>query len=214
MGRASAASGKTRASAIDERATRGVRHVAITPGDDRVHLRLGQAAWHHAQDQTSRHHACRRRLHVQSDRLQLDPHPETEGCVAVPAAGPRKRNEDFAGAVFGPELPEPRWDVVPAIADGIGDARAAARRRRSRCADSWMDFAIRPRPWKCGAPPRFSEANPTRLVAGNALSHPRRSYFRAVSPGIAISILQLATMMGEIATGARRKDHRKLPGFR
>ena len=36
--------------------------------------------------------------------------------------GPRKRNEDFAGAVFGPELPEPRRDLVAAIADGIGEA--------------------------------------------------------------------------------------------
>ena len=37
--------------------------------------------------------------------------------------GPRKRNEDFAGAVFGWELPEPRRDVVAAIADGIGGAK-------------------------------------------------------------------------------------------
>jgi serine/threonine protein phosphatase PrpC len=37
--------------------------------------------------------------------------------------GPRARNEDFAGAVFGPELPEPRRDVVAAIADGIGGAK-------------------------------------------------------------------------------------------
>src|SRR5262249_7482376 len=37
--------------------------------------------------------------------------------------GPRKRNEDFAGAVFGSELPEPRRDVVAAIADGIGSAK-------------------------------------------------------------------------------------------
>jgi serine/threonine protein phosphatase PrpC len=37
--------------------------------------------------------------------------------------GPRKRNEDFAGAVFGPELPEPRRDVAAAIADGIGSAK-------------------------------------------------------------------------------------------
>jgi serine/threonine protein phosphatase PrpC len=36
--------------------------------------------------------------------------------------GPRKRNEDFAGAVLGLELPEPRRDVVAAIADGIGGA--------------------------------------------------------------------------------------------
>jgi serine/threonine protein phosphatase PrpC len=37
--------------------------------------------------------------------------------------GPRKRNEDFAGAVFGPELPEPRQDVIAAIADGMGGAK-------------------------------------------------------------------------------------------
>ncbi len=36
--------------------------------------------------------------------------------------GPRKRNEDFAGAVFGWELPEPRRDLVAAISDGIGGA--------------------------------------------------------------------------------------------
>ncbi|HUB94446.1 MAG TPA: protein kinase [Stellaceae bacterium] len=37
--------------------------------------------------------------------------------------GPRKRNEDFCGAVFGAELPEPRRDVIAAIADGIGGAK-------------------------------------------------------------------------------------------
>jgi serine/threonine protein phosphatase PrpC len=37
--------------------------------------------------------------------------------------GPRKRNEDFAGAVFGPELPAPRRDVVAAISDGIGSTK-------------------------------------------------------------------------------------------
>ena len=37
--------------------------------------------------------------------------------------GPRERNEDFAGAVFGWELPRPRRDVVAAIADGIGGAK-------------------------------------------------------------------------------------------
>jgi serine/threonine protein phosphatase PrpC len=37
--------------------------------------------------------------------------------------GPRERNEDFAGAVFGWELPQPRHDVVAAIADGIGGAK-------------------------------------------------------------------------------------------
>jgi len=37
--------------------------------------------------------------------------------------GPRERNEDFGGVVFGPELPQPRRDVVAAIADGIGGAK-------------------------------------------------------------------------------------------
>jgi serine/threonine protein phosphatase PrpC len=37
--------------------------------------------------------------------------------------GPRERNEDFAGVVFGVELPQPRRDVVAAIADGIGGAK-------------------------------------------------------------------------------------------
>ncbi|MGH6818821.1 MAG: bifunctional protein-serine/threonine kinase/phosphatase [Methylovirgula sp.] len=38
-------------------------------------------------------------------------------------AGPRKANEDFAGTVFGLELPQPRRDIVAAIADGIGGAK-------------------------------------------------------------------------------------------
>jgi hypothetical protein len=46
--------GKTGNSAIDNRTTRHQSH-AITPRDDRVHLRLGQAARDDAQDQTSRH---------------------------------------------------------------------------------------------------------------------------------------------------------------
>jgi serine/threonine protein phosphatase PrpC len=37
--------------------------------------------------------------------------------------GPRKDNQDFAGAVIGAELPEPRQEVVGAIADGIGGAK-------------------------------------------------------------------------------------------
>ncbi|HYB58343.1 MAG TPA: protein phosphatase 2C domain-containing protein, partial [Alphaproteobacteria bacterium] len=37
--------------------------------------------------------------------------------------GQRQHNEDFAGAVFGAELAEPRQDVVAAIADGIGGAK-------------------------------------------------------------------------------------------
>jgi serine/threonine protein phosphatase PrpC len=37
--------------------------------------------------------------------------------------GRRKRNEDFAAAVIGAELPKPRREVVAAIADGIGGAK-------------------------------------------------------------------------------------------
>ena len=37
--------------------------------------------------------------------------------------GPRACNEDFAGAVYGNELPAPRQEVVAAIADGIGGAK-------------------------------------------------------------------------------------------
>jgi serine/threonine protein phosphatase PrpC len=37
--------------------------------------------------------------------------------------GPRNANEDFAGALSGAELPEPRQEVIAAIADGIGGAK-------------------------------------------------------------------------------------------
>ncbi len=37
--------------------------------------------------------------------------------------GPRSCNDDFAGAVVGAELPEPRRDVIAAIADGIASAK-------------------------------------------------------------------------------------------
>ena len=37
--------------------------------------------------------------------------------------GPRAANEDFAGALIGAELPQPRQEVVAAIADGIGGAK-------------------------------------------------------------------------------------------
>src|SRR5450759_132098 len=47
----------------------GLWHVAISSGDDRVHLRLGQTARDHAQDQTSRHRSRRRQLPAQFDRL-------------------------------------------------------------------------------------------------------------------------------------------------
>ena len=53
-----------------------------------------------------------------------------EGIAGVRASvgfasekGPRKQNEDFAAAVIGAELPEPRREVVAAIADGVGGAK-------------------------------------------------------------------------------------------
>ena len=62
-------------------AARRLWHVAIVPGDDRMHLRLGQAARHDAQDQTSRPSQRRYRLHAQSDRLQPDPHSQTASGI-------------------------------------------------------------------------------------------------------------------------------------
>jgi serine/threonine protein phosphatase PrpC len=50
--------------------------------------------------------------------------PAIRGSVGFfSATGPRPDNQDFAGAVFGADLPEPRPDVVAAIADGIGSAK-------------------------------------------------------------------------------------------
>src|SRR5439155_9926767 len=46
-----------------------------------MHLWLGQAARHDAQDQTSWPSQRRYRLHAQSDRLQSDPHSQTAGGV-------------------------------------------------------------------------------------------------------------------------------------
>src|SRR5271170_3816955 len=57
--------------------------------------------------------------------------------------GPRKTNDDFAGAVFGLELPQPRRDVVAAIADGIGGAkggRVAAETAVRGFLDGFWDF--------------------------------------------------------------------------
>jgi hypothetical protein len=56
-------------------------------GDDRMHLRLGQAAWHNAQNKTSRHLSHCSRFHAQPDRLQPD--PRSELVPARPAKLPR-----------------------------------------------------------------------------------------------------------------------------
>ena len=70
--------------------------------------------------------------------------------------GPRERNEDFAGAVFGSELPQPRGDIVAAIADGVGAQKGDALQPRWRCAAFSMASAIYPRRWKSGAQARES----------------------------------------------------------
>src|ERR1700693_532137 len=57
--------------------------------------------------------------------------------------GPRKQNEDFAGALIGAEWPEPRQEVVAAIADGIGGAkggRAAAETSVRGFLDGFCDL--------------------------------------------------------------------------
>ena len=41
----------------------------------------------------------------------------------ISSTGPRKQNEDFAAALIGAELPQPRQEVVAAVADGIGGAK-------------------------------------------------------------------------------------------
>ena len=57
---------------------------------------------------------------VMAERL-LSPVKATVGFASE--TGPRERNEDFGGAVFGYELPKPRRDIVTAVADGIGGAK-------------------------------------------------------------------------------------------
>ena len=65
--------GKRRRSAIDARTTRhiGYQISQTCRKNGRMHLRLGQATRHDAQDQTSRHRSRRCRLHAQSHRLQF-----------------------------------------------------------------------------------------------------------------------------------------------
>ena len=55
-----------------------------------------------------------------AERL-LSPVKATIGFASE--TGPREKNEDFGGAVFGYELPKPRRDIVAAVADGIGGAK-------------------------------------------------------------------------------------------
>src|SRR5579862_1259552 len=60
-------------------------------------------------------------------KLAVQPVPVETGVRAIVGfaskTGPRKANEDFGGALLGSELPEPRQEVVAAIADGIGGAK-------------------------------------------------------------------------------------------
>ena len=75
--------------------------------------------------------------------------------------GPRKANEDFAGALLGSELPEPRQEVVAAIADGIGGAKGGRAAAETAVRGFLTGFATCPKPWKCSAraPRSFSALN-------------------------------------------------------
>src|SRR5215213_5924996 len=58
-----------------------------------MHLRLGQAARHDAQDQTPRHLPRRCRLLAQSDRLQPDPHSKIDRGIAERPFAPPKASQ-------------------------------------------------------------------------------------------------------------------------
>src|SRR5579863_10250922 len=80
-------------------------------------------------------------------KLAVQPVPVETGVRAIVGfaskTGPRKANEDFAGALLGSELPEPRQEVVAAIADGIGGAkggRAAAETAVRGFLDGFCDL--------------------------------------------------------------------------
>ncbi len=69
--------GKRRRSAIDARTTRHVGyHLADLSKDDRMHLRMGQATRHDAQDQASRYRRRCCRFHAKSHRLQSRAHSQ------------------------------------------------------------------------------------------------------------------------------------------
>ena len=80
--------GRRRRSAIDGRTTRHTGYAnAITARDDRVHLRLGQAAWYPAKNQASWHSPRRRGLSAQPHCQQSGPHSETRLCIMAPPVG-------------------------------------------------------------------------------------------------------------------------------
>src|SRR6516164_6228590 len=86
-------------------------HLTVVPRDERVHLRLGQAAWHHAQDQAPRY--CRRgcRFPAQSHRLQSRAHPQAHRRLRLasvrkpkshpkPEGNPTKQREQLQSSMF------------------------------------------------------------------------------------------------------------------
>src|SRR6266516_3744825 len=105
-----------------------------------MHLRLGQAAWYDAQDQTSRHSQCRCRFHAQSDRLQSDPHSQIAGGVARVRS---QREKLLPASEYTPRPPKPKtrqkdgkcatFQVLQQTARplSLADLKAAARIRRT-----------------------------------------------------------------------------------
>jgi hypothetical protein len=63
--------------------------------------------------------------------------------------GPRKHNEDFAGTLFGAELPEPRQEVIAAIADGIGGAKGGRIAAETAVRGFLDGFCDLPETWRC-----------------------------------------------------------------
>ena len=71
--------------------------------------------------------------------------------------GPRKHNEDFAGALIGAELAEPRREVIAAIADGIGGAKGGRIAAETAVRGFLDGFAICRKRWRSSEPgPRSS----------------------------------------------------------
>ncbi len=99
--------------------------VAEAPQNDRMHLWLGQAAWHDAQGEASRGCSYRRRIFAEPHRLQPDPHPEI-GCRINRCSARRQatsRSSGAAGAI---------WRLLP-LAEGI------FRQRRLRGGDHLLE---------------------------------------------------------------------------
>ena len=113
--------GKRRRSAIDARTTRhiGYQDLPDLPQNGRMHLRLGQATRHDAQDQTSRHRSRRCRLHAQSHRLQSRAHPQAHRRLRRSLPASQKTGSDR------PKIQQQRTETGLATAGFSANARSS-----------------------------------------------------------------------------------------